>query len=132
MASFRRAALFAALTLAALPSLAITGCSTGSTAKGTSYKWSFNNLTSTVGRSIDDTYSAAESVLKDQELTLKESAKDAFGARIVATGVKDLRYLVELKKTGEKLTDVTVTIGTLGDEARSREIMNLIEKKLGV
>lgn len=128
----RRSILAAALAMGALTTLGLAACSTGSTAKGTSYKWAFNHLSASLPVSIDDAFSATEAVIKDQGLTIKESAKDAFGGRIVATGVKDLRYLAELKKTGEKVTEITFTIGSLGDETRSREMMNLVERKLGL
>lgn len=123
-------ARLAVLTAASLAAAPLVGRSTGSTTAGTSYDWRFNTLEAVLAHPLDAVYEAALAATKRYELTVVEQAKDAFGARIVAEGAKQLKYTFDLLKTGERVAEVKLTVGAFGDEARSREIMNWIEDEL--
>jgi hypothetical protein len=94
------------------------------------YAYVKGNLKGTVDASLDDTFDATTKAVKNLELVEKDSRKDAFEAAVTARSADDKDVTINLKKTGERTTRVEIRVGVFGDEARSRQIMDEIQKGL--
>ncbi len=105
----------------------VTGCSSGATKDGTTYKYEFGTLSASIDASLDKTYDAAVKALESFELTVSEKAKDAFQAQIEAKDALDKNYRVKLQRVGDTVTKVSIGIGSFGDEAKASQIMSKIE-----
>jgi len=121
---------FAVLAVLAVSAFMLSACSSGATARGTSYSYEFATLKAHLPHHLDDVYRATERTLNNLELEIESSSKDAFEARIIARGVRNLRHAIDLRRDGDTVTSVSISVGALGDETRSREIMSMIEERL--
>ncbi len=79
---------------------------------------------------LEQTYQAAQKAIKDLEFIVTSEQKDAFSAKLVARSATDKRVEVNLKELSDKLTEVRIRVGTFGDEALSRLILEHLKKHL--
>lgn len=115
---------------AAVSGLALTACSSGSSRSGTVYKSEFGTLTADVAHPLEKVHDASIATLKEYELKIDKDEKDAFQSKIVAVGADGKKYKVDLKKKSPTVTEVSIGVGSFGDEARSTQILDSIEKRL--
>ena len=102
----------------------------GAAAGAGTYLYLKGELTDTEEVPLDRAYEAAKAAVKDLEYRTKEQSKDALQARIVALEADGTEVHIKMESKGEKLTKFTVRIGVVGDESRSRLIMDKIKKHL--
>ena len=79
---------------------------------------------------LERTYQAAQKAVKDLGFIVTSEQKDAFSAKLVARSATDKRVEVNLKELTDKLTEVSIRVGTFGDEALSRLILEYLKKHL--
>ena len=113
--------------LAAVSLVAIPACKTDDPGVKSNYvsQWS------TVAGGPADVTEAAKDVLEDLELKEIESKStniDGWASGKTADGTK---VKVDVKKAGETTSEVSVTVGTLGDPALGKEILNRLQQRLG-
>lgn len=105
------------------------GCVTTSPpARGVAYKG--GELISTEAASIDRTWTAAEKAFKELQLLGEAKEKDGLAARMEATGAGNKRIVLKLRNQGDRLTEVRIRVGWLGDEGYSRKILEKIKDNL--
>lgn len=79
---------------------------------------------------IDDVYRAAVTAMDKLQLTVTEKSKDELGARLVAREVQGGDIKIDIVSVSPQLTHLTIRIGLLGEEAKSRAILKAIEDNL--
>lgn len=129
----KRTVRIACAALTGLSMLAASGCvalAVGAVAGAGAYAYHSGKLTATLEASLDRSYDAARAALKDLELPEASTTKDAFEGKIVAKTADAKDVTVHLESKGEKVTDISIRIGTFGDEHKSTAILAKIREKL--
>jgi hypothetical protein len=118
----RLCAAVAAVSLVALPA-----CQTDDPSVTSNYRSQW----STVSGGPSDVTEAAKDVLEDLQLKEIESSStniDGWASGKTADGTK---VKVDVKKAGETSSEVSVTVGTMGDPTLGKEILNRLQQRLG-
>jgi len=89
-------------------------------------------LKTTYAASLDRTWEATLSALKDLRMNVYSSKKDATGGNIEATKVDGTKVKIILEPAGPDTISVRIRVGTFGDEEASRVINRQIASRLGV
>lgn len=122
------ALVMALLSGAGCASVALLGAGAAAGVAGVAYV--NGELKASLDAPIDKVYSASLAAIKDLQFTQKETAKDALFARIEAKTANDRSIHITLNKTGDKITELRIRVGTFGDEALSRTIHDKIKGRL--
>lgn len=77
---------------------------------------------------LDRAWPAAKQAMSDLEFMVTDSEKDAFNGRLTARGAGDKKIVVSLKKESDAVTEIRIRVGSFGDEAMSRKILETIKK----
>ncbi len=123
------------ILLLALLLAGASGCAVvlvgGAVAAGAgSYAYVNGESKETEAASLERTWNAALATLKEMQFQITNQAKDAFSGEATARSAEDKKVVVSLKRLSESTTEVRVRIGTFGDEAMSRMIIEKIRAKL--
>jgi hypothetical protein len=78
---------------------------------------------------LDRAWSAAKQAMSDLEFSVTKAEKDAFNGDIIARGAGDKKIVVKLERQSDDITEIRIRVGTFGDEAMSREILETIKKR---
>jgi hypothetical protein len=78
------------------------------------------DLEAVVESNIDATYQASVKALGQLEITPTSKAKDALTAKIVGRDADDKKVTIKLARTADNLTKLSIRIGLIGDETKSR------------
>ena len=126
-----RRAIWALLAVLAL--LASSGCAVlgGAAAGAVGYKYVQGSFETDYRHPYDQVYDATLTSLKDMNMAVGKTERDAVGAKIEASRADGTPVAIELKKAGPQTTDAKIRVGRLGDEDASRVIANNIASKLG-
>jgi len=89
-------------------------------------------LKTTYAASLDRTWDATLSALKDLRINVYSSKQDATGGNIEATKVDGTKVKIILEPVGPDTISVRIRVGIFGDEEASRVINRQIASKLGV
>jgi hypothetical protein len=125
----KRAAI-AALLVAAL---AMSGCAAallGAAAGVGGYKYAEGSLETTYNKPYEEVYSATLASLKQQNMAVAQTTRDAAGAHIKAKRADGTDVSIDLAKTGPDTTKANIRVGYLGDENASKTIANNIAKQV--
>jgi hypothetical protein len=121
--------LFAAVALA----FALSGClaaTAGALAAAGTYAYERGELRTTVDAPLDDVYHATLAAAEQLRLPVADYAQDAFSAKLKLTQLRGGDVHITLERESERVTRVGVRVGTFGDEATSRVIMQRIRDAL--
>lgn len=110
------------LAAAAIGGGAVAGAGTIAYIKG--------ELKSTEGHSIDETWAATVAAIDELQFIVINKVKDATAAELKAQTADNKTVNIELKRIADNLTEIKIRIGTFGDEALSRYILNKIQANL--
>jgi hypothetical protein len=86
-------------------------------------------LTAVEDVSLDQAWSAAKQAMSDLEFSVTSAEKDAFDGKLIARGASDKKIVVKLERQSDAVTEIRIRVGTFGDEAMSREILEKIKKR---
>jgi hypothetical protein len=89
-------------------------------------------LKTTYAASLNRTWDATLSALKDLRINVYSSKKDATEGDIEATKADGTKVKITLEPAGPDTTSVRIRVGTFGDEEASRVINRQIASRLGV
>ncbi len=81
-------------------------------------------------KGIDNVYTATKKAMKQLGFSVTKDEKDWLSAVIVAHDVKDNRVTIKLSSTASKATKLSIRVGLLGNEAKSRLIYQKIRDNL--
>ena len=125
-------ALFGACVLAGAAA-ALPGClalAVGAAAGVGTYAYVEGELKTMFDSNLDRTWDATRAAIDDLQFRVEESTKDALGARLVAREADGKTVKINEEAKGGNLTEVRVRVGTFGDEAQSRLILDKIKARL--
>ncbi len=83
-------------------------------------------LKTTDAVSFDTAWNAALAGVTKMEFTITDQTHDALAGKIVARGAQDRRAEVNVKRVTDATTEIRIRVGTLGDEAASRQLLDKI------
>jgi hypothetical protein len=106
----------------------VVGAAAGAGAGG--YAYIKGEAKATEAASLDRTWTATLTAMKDLQFPIISQTKDALQGLVVARNASDKKITVKVEKVGEATTEVRVRIGTFGDEALSRVIIDKIKSHL--
>ena len=89
-------------------------------------------LRTTYAASLDRTWEATLSALKDLQINVRSTKKDATEGNIEATKADGTNVKIDLEPAGPSTTSVRIRVGLFGDEEASMVINRQIASKLGV
>jgi hypothetical protein len=78
--------------------------------------------------SLNRVWVAARQAMTNLEFSLTSEEKDAFNGILIAQGAGDKKITVTLARKSDLVTEVRIRVGTFGDEAMSRKILETIRK----
>ena len=88
------------------------------------------DLEATMAEDVGTVYQASLTALEQLEITPTRKQKDALYAEIIARGADDKKIKIILKRTEENLTKLSIRIGYVGSETKSRVIYEQIKQNL--
>ena len=94
--------------------------------------YSLGDLGTVENTSMESTWTAVQAAIKKLELTEFKSSKDGLEARIEAHSSQDRTVVVIVRRINATSTELHIRIGTFGDEAYSRQVLEAIHGALGV
>jgi hypothetical protein len=122
------------LVLAGLLALGGSGCVlfvAGAVAAGVgTYAYINGESKENEAASLDRTWNATQAAMKDMQFAVITQAKDAWSGELTARNSADKKITISLKRLSETVTEIRVRVGTFGDEAQSRMILEKIRNHL--
>ncbi len=117
------------VTSCAIPPLVVGGAA-GAAAGAGGYAWYKGELTRNFEKPMETLYAATLNAVKDMGLSVNKKSKGPFEAIVKTTLANGKNVNIKIKKLSSKSSEVTIRIGTFGDEQKSSHIMRQIEKRL--
>jgi hypothetical protein len=76
-------------------------------------------------------WAAAKAAVKDLGFRFESEARDQAAARIAARRADDKPVHIDVKRLADKLTEVSVRVGTIGSKEDALQVMDAIDRRLG-
>ena len=129
--SVRGVSLLCGLLAVAIGASGCVAVAVGAGAAGT-VAYLAGDLEAHQSHDVDTVFAASKQALADLQMTVIEgrTTKDALGARIVARDATDKEIVVNLKATVVGATDISIRVGTFGDDTKSHLIYEKIRENL--
>jgi hypothetical protein len=102
----------------------------GGAAAGAGY-WVKGALRTTLGHPIREVHDATMEVLRNIGVGIVADKTESFSGEIESALRGGSSVRVELKAVSPTATEVTIRVGTFGDQAQSDIVLNAIEARLG-
>lgn len=83
-----------------------------------------------VDASPERTVAAAETVVKDLKLVLISAVSTKLDGKVVATTAQNREVTIDVERVGDNVSEVSIRVGTMGDEALGLKIFTDIKKQL--
>lgn len=112
--------------------ISISGCvvaAVGAAAVGT-VVYVKGDLETVESKSLDLVYEATLKAMEELELRIISKTKDSLSAEVNVRDAQDKKITIKLKAASEETTELSVRIGTFGDETKSRLIYRKIRENL--
>jgi endo-beta-N-acetylglucosaminidase D len=88
------------------------------------------DLEAVESKDIHSVYAATEKAAEQLELKLIQKSKDAMTGIVVLRDAQDKKITIKLKTIGEGATKISIRVGILGDESKSRFVYQKIQENL--
>ena len=75
---------------------------------------------------------AAKEVLDGLDLIIISSQSTAIDGRVIARTAQDVKVRIDSKSVGDKVSEVFIRVGTLGDKDLSLTILDKMKQELGI
>ena len=124
---------FAGVLLLAGYVISTSGCFAllvGAAAGAGGMVWAKGKLEQEFNQPLDRVHKAGVSALKKLELPVVVDRKDKLTAKLESKFADGTNVWIDIESLTSKNTKVSVRVGALGDQMRSKEIMDMIEKYL--
>jgi hypothetical protein len=130
-----RTRTIAAMILSALLLPALPACTNSASAGKGDTTASFNkatgNLTATTDASLDNAFAAAKQAMNDMGYSTEKASQDALKGVITAREADGGRIDVTLERMADRVTEIEVSVGPFGNEAKARMILDKLLARLG-
>ena len=94
------------------------------------YAYVKGDLKSTEGASLDKTWNATLLAMKEMSYPVIKQGKDAIAGELTARNASNKEVYIYLKKLSDTATEVSIRVGTFGDEQASITILTKIKSHL--
>ena len=94
------------------------------------YKYGKGELKATEPAPLDRTWDATLAAAQDMSLPVVSQSKDTLQSHLISRTANDKKVDIDLKKLSDTTTEVSIRVGTFGDEAMSHTILDAIRKRL--
>ncbi len=124
------------ITLAVLlivSSMQLTGCFAlfvGAAAGAGGGIWATGKLQQNLNAPLDRVHNASLTALKKLELPVMTDRKDKLTGKIESAYADGKRVWIDTEYVTKETTKISIRVGTLGDEKRSHEILDMIIRHL--
>ena len=81
-------------------------------------------------QTVQRTYDAVLAVFDEADIIVTTKTYGATVAKVTGAASDGKKVIVDLEATGDKVTQVRIRVGTLGDRQRSEYIMSLLDTRL--
>jgi hypothetical protein len=110
----------------------LPGCSSESKETGASGKveYSWGELNATESAGIEKVYDASLKAVEELKLPIIQKGVDSMSGKIIARDVEDKKIIITLTAATGGMTKMSIKVGTLGDEGKSKLIYEQIKKKM--
>jgi hypothetical protein len=108
--------------------LFVVGAAAGAGVAG--YAYVNGEEKTTESASLNRTWNATLEAMKDLEFPVTSQTKDALEANLTARNASNANISIKLKNLSNTSTEIRIRVGTFGDEALSRTILNEINSRL--
>ncbi|MEQ2009661.1 MAG: DUF3568 family protein [Limisphaerales bacterium] len=119
------------LTAIAVTSITLfTGCAAliiGAAAGAGGVAYVQGELKVTESVPVETAQRAAEKALQDLKLAVLKRQQDGLSGSIEARTSTDQKITIKTRRIAEKSSEVAIRVGVLGDEAKSRQILNRMQ-----
>ncbi|HAK95121.1 MAG TPA: hypothetical protein DCM87_09005 [Planctomycetes bacterium] len=127
----RALALGAAITLLVMQSGCFVLLVGGVAAAGVGgYAYVKGESTAVLAASMDRSWNATVAALEDLRLPVIAKANDALSGEITARNASDTKITISLRRVSDNATEIGIRVGTFGDEAQSKAILDRIAAHL--
>lgn len=123
-----RSTTFVLITALGIGAPIVGGCASGQPGVRTTGIYQYTTLSANTEEATD----AAAEVLEDMELKDVQSRSTSIDGWATAKTADNTEVKVSLSRVNEKVTDVSVRVGSVGDTSLGNEIIARIEKELGI
>ena len=79
---------------------------------------------------MDQAWKATLAAVKELQFPVISQAKDALSAEVTVRNASDTKIVIKVTKLYENSTEISIRVGTFGDESLSRQILQQIQKHL--
>ena len=114
--------------LLACAAMAFQGCSSDAETPKPAYSWGSFDAVESAG--INKVYDASLKAAEELKLLVIQKDVDSMSGKITARDVADKKIIITLTATTDKMTKLSIRVGTLGDEGKSKLIYEQIKKKM--
>ena len=121
--------LAALLSLSSGCAVFVVGAVAGAGVGG--YAWVRGEARVTEGASLDRSWTATLAAMQELQYPITKQGKDTIAGELTAVNGSGKKVNIYLKRASTTATEISVRVGTFGDEALSRTILMKIEKHLG-
>lgn len=126
----RKGQVFLILVLAGMAIL-VQGCAVAWVGAGAGTVAYFRgDLEAVESKNIDTVLEATEKAVEELELKVSKKTKDKMSAEIVARDAGDKKITIKLSAAAEESTKLSIRVGWVGDETKSRLVYQKIREKL--
>jgi len=111
--------------------VSISGCIVAAVGAGVgTVAYVKGDLETVESKSLDVVYEAALKAVEELELQVISKTKDSLSAEINARDAQDKKITIKLNATSDESTELSIRIGTFGNETKSRLIYEKIQENL--
>ena len=120
----------AAMLLALASGCAVVVVGGVAAAGAAGYAYVKGELKSTEGASLDKLWNATLVTMKELSFPIIKQGKDGVAGELTARNAKGKDVYIYCKKLSDTATEITIRVGTFGDEEMSRTILMKIKSHL--
>ena len=109
-------------------------CCRGRSCRRSSRRWNGcyikGELKATEAYNVPTVWKATEKAVDELQLVVTDKYSDATAGKLEAMTADTKKVRISLKRQGDNITEITIRVGTFGDEELSRFILSKIQKHL--
>lgn len=111
-------------------SFALYGCSPSLVGENTA-AYSMGYLHARLDSDMNSVYNASVTGLEKLEIKVTDKQKDVFGAKVIGETSDDQSIKIKIEPMNDTSSTLSIHVGMIGNEERSRAIYDQIRKELG-
>jgi len=107
------------------------GCGRPNIIGGDAGVYSGGRLYAVSTNDLNTVYNASVKALEDLEIGVTDKLKDVFSAKVIGEAADGKTVAIIIKPQSDSVTELSIKVGTLGNEYKSRVVYEKIRENLG-